>query len=79
MAINLEQATAEAMDHRITLPILAKRARISLALLRQSRLGKSSHGHRTGRPEQVRKALIELCDEAAHHFEDLADELRKGG
>lgn len=77
MAIDLEKATDEAMK-RLTLPMIAKRARISLALLRQSRLGKASHGHRTGRPDQVRIALVALCDEMAGHFATLADKLRKG-
>lgn len=74
--MDLRKATDEAM-RRITLPMIASRAKISTALLRQSRLGQDHHGHRQGRPSQVHEALITLCEEQAAHFATLAKTLRR--
>jgi hypothetical protein len=72
--MNFKEATDSLFDN-VSHENLAKAVGVSIASIRQARLNPGAAAHRTP-PDQWQKAVIQLAEERAEHFRDLAIRLR---
>lgn len=72
--MDFRKATDDLFD-RIDHETLAKRLGVSIASIRQARLGADAAAHRSP-PEGWEKAVVELAERRAAHYRDLAEKVR---
>jgi hypothetical protein len=74
--MNFKKAT-DILFGRVGHETLAKELGVSVALIRQARLGVEAKAHRTA-PEGWEKAVLKIAEKQARRYGKLAEGLRKG-